>query len=287
MPEGPEVKRIAAGLESLQGKTIASGQVVSGRYLRGQEITFETIIGAKVERVICKGKLIAFHLKGAEGPLAILSTMGMMGRWIVLTEANSDLDAHRRVELTFDDGTIAAFFDPRNFGTFKIVSYAEMKRKMQELGPDILTAPGHWHAIALPEFYERVRRFGKDLSLAEGLLDQRICSGCGNYIRADAMWLARFSPKRRMSEMTDADLKRIWIAMHEIAIAAAENKVPPLHMDGEGHHSALIQISKEISAVGEFFNLAYGQPETASGGMIESYKDSNGRTVWWCPKEQK
>lgn len=258
MPEGPEVKRVAETLAKLEGKTITKGLVVSGRYLRGAIHGLDEIVGMKLDRVAVKGKLITLYLRGSE-PLAILNTLGMSGWWTVFKEQDPEFDTHRRIELQFDDGSVAVFFDPRNFGTFKVVSHAEAKRKQAELGPDIMTEEKLW-SFVVPEFLTRVKRFAKDQTLAEGLLDQRICSGCGNYIRADAMYQARFSPLRRMSELTEADLRRIWDAMHKVA-----------------HESARAD---------EYVPLCYGQKQTPTGGTVESYSDSDGRTVWWSPKEQ-
>lgn len=259
MPEGPEVKRIAEALSKLEGKTITKGLVVSGRYLRGAIHGLDSIVGMRLDRVAVKGKLITFYLRGGE-PRAILSTLGMSGWWTVFDKQEPAFDAHRRIEIEFDDGTVAAFFDPRNFGTFKVVSHAEAKRKQAELGPDILTPEKLWDMAAVPEFITRAKRFSKDQTVAEALLDQRICSGCGNYIRADAMYLARLSPHRRMSELSEVELRKIWAAMHKIAA--------------------------ESESVEEYKPLVYGQKQTPTGGTVESFSDNTGRTVWWSPKEQ-
>lgn len=276
MPEGPEVKRVAQGLEVLEGKHITKALVVSGRYKRGMIHDIEKLAGTKVERISVKGKLIVFHLRGDE-PFAVLSTLGMTGWWVVLDKPDHEWDKYRRIELQLSDGTVAAFFDPRNFGTFKVVSHAEAKRKQAELGPDILTASSHWASIAMPDFLARVRRFGKNQTLAEALLDQRIISGCGNYIRADAMYLARLSPHRPMLELSEAELKKIWHAAHIIAVHSSLNEAPPYEMEP----FPLARVSGK-----EFVNLCYGREETPSGGAVESFIDAGGRTVWYSPQEQ-
>lgn len=273
MPEGPEVKRVAEGLQALEGKTIKQALVVSGRYVRGMVHDIERLNGTRLEQLSVKGKLIVFHLRSHE-PFAVLSTLGMTGWWVVLKEKDHEWDKYRRIELQFDDGTVAAFFDPRNFGTFRVVSFAESKRKMAELGPDILTERGHWESIAFPDFLTRVRRFAKAQTLAEALLDQRISSGCGNYIRAEAMYLARFSPHRLMSSLTELELRKIWQAMHEVATASYQNR-------------ALPQSLGAANPEGEFNHLVYGQEVSPHGMEIKSFMDSNGRTVWWSPEEQQ
>lgn len=277
MPEGPEVKRIAKALQRLEGKIIAKAEVVSGRYKRGIH-DLERLSNVRLEAVLSKGKLLTLQVKNATEPFAILSTMGMTGWWVILDKPDHEWDKHRRIELQFSDGTVAAFFDPRNFGTFKVVSYTEAKRKQAELGPDILTESDLW-SVAIPEFTIRMKRFGKNQNLAEALLDQRISSGCGNYIRADAMYLARMSPFRAVSKMTDSDIRRIWVAMHFIGTASSLNEAPPIELNEHG------SIIKKLVA-DEFQNLCYHGKETPTGGVIENYTDSDGRTVWYSPKEQ-
>lgn len=259
MPEGPEVKRVASGLTKLEGKTITKALVVSGRYIRGKIHGLDTLVGLSIDRIAAKGKLITFYLRGGDEPMAILSTLGMTGWWVVLDTKEHEWDAYRRIEIQFDDGTVAAFFDPRNFGTFKVVSHAEAKRKQAELGPDILSDPRLWAAVTLPEFFQRVKRFGKKLTLAEALLDQRICSGCGNYIRADSMYLARFSPQRKVSEMTEAELKAVWEALYQTAVAAEAE---------------------------DYQTLVYKREKSPTGAQVKSFPDGNDRTVWYSPEEQ-
>lgn len=277
IPEGPEVKRMVENLQVLEGKAITSVKIASGRYSRGMSHDADRLVGAQLTQVLAKGKLIVFHLRKGE-PFAATSTLGMTGRWVVLKEMDSSyLDKYRRIELKFEDGTVAAFFDARNFGTFKVVSFAEAKRKQAELGPDILTEPRSWAAIALPEFIARVKRFAKKQTLADGLLDQRICSGCGIYIRSDALYLARFSPYRMLAEMNDVELTCIWRALHIIAVHALLDEVPPISINAFPYAR---------KAGREFSHLTYQQNESPTGAVIETFFDREQRPGWWSPNEQ-
>jgi len=268
MPEGAEVRMLEEALKEVEGKRIASCNVVSGRYKRAAIHGLDALPGKVVKHVTAKGKLLVFHVHGGEDPIAVLSTMGMTGWWFVLKAGEPhELDKYRRVELSFEDGTVAAFFDPRNFGTLKVVSHNEAKRKLAELGPDIMMEEHLWNTVAIPEFLARVARFGRKQTLAEGLLDQRIASGCGNYIRADAMYLARLDPTMPMSSMTEDQLRLIWKCMNKVATCSFNNKA----IDGEG----------------EFENLVYGFEKSPTGHQVDSYVDANGRTVWYSPKEQQ
>lgn len=270
MPEGAEVKRWSEGLNDvLTGKKLIGAQVIGGRYMRAdpRALGLDRLSGATIQRVFCKGKLIVFHM-AARGPdmvcadqghFAVLSTLGMTGWWEPEYTLDATIDKYKRVEFLFDDNTRAVFFDPRNFGTIKVVSYDEMKRKLKELGPDIMSPTALDEAQNYPQFKERVKRFGKKLTLAEALLDQRIAAGCGNYIRADAMYLAKLSPHLSASELSDAQLRLIFDTMRLIAYTSYRE-------------------------ADEYRNLVYGQTKDPKGHPVESYMDKNGRTVWWSPK---
>ena len=274
MPEGPEVLRVVGGLALITNQTIKSAYVLSGRYSRAAPASLAQLDGAQLKRITCKGKLIIFHLQDSNGPFAVLSTLGMTGWWAL----NSGAHRHARIKIVLDNDQELVFTDVRNFGTFKVVSYQEMRRKVAELGPDILTLPPLWHSVTLPHFFERVAKYGKKQTLAEGLLDQRIAAGCGNYIRADAMWLARFSPHRPISEMSPVELKLMWRALYEIGTAATLDLRPPTFLDADPH---------EQSAVQGYQNLVYGQKQSHFGGVVQSFSDKHGRTVWWSPREQE
>lgn len=267
MPEGAEVSRLTAELnKKLSGHIIKDVNILSGKYSRTAPFELDTLLNAKIERVTCKGKLIVFQLVQENKQFALLSMLGMTGWWQSLRARDEPLYRHARFELNLASGSKSIFFDQRNFGTLKIVSIPELHIKLDQLGPDILSPPRLWK-LAIPEFISRVRRYGRSSALAEGLLDQRIAAGCGNYIRADSMHLVRLSPLLALSELDDTDLTRIWEAMSCIATAALKDVHP---LDG----------SKK------FTNLCYKQECSSSGNLIETYKDKNGRTVHWCPKEQ-
>ena len=92
------------------------------------------------------------------------------------------------------------------------------------------------------------------------------------------MYLARFSPHRLMSSLSEMELKKIWKAVHEVASASIENRQPISHMEPQ---------ATDVQQGGEFTNLVYGMETSVNDCKIESFTDRNGRTVWWCPEEQK
>lgn len=268
MPEGPEVLRVGRVLQKYEGQKIYHAEVVSGRYMRTAISDLTRLQGAMIKSVQVKGKLIVFHLSKDGDEFAALSTLGMSGWWFgeklkvqkylrILLELDTD-DAIGNVEHSF-----LSFCDPRNFGTFKVVSAAMARVKLAELGADIMVDD-------FIEFQKRVTRFGKNQTLAEGLLDQRIAAGCGNYIRAESMYRAKLSPHRPMPSLVPNELMTLWQAMQKIGLDSFESQTTDID-------------DEDLDA----FNLVcYGHQTSPNGNPIESYADKHGRTVWYCPKEQ-
>ena len=261
MPEVAEVKQYAERLdEKLKNRVIARGTVLSGRYMRVDAGTLglDRLIAARVVRVASKGKLIVFHFKTPQEEFCALSTLGMAGWWDAdRVPYSPDIEKFKRIMLELADGGHAKFYDPRNFGTFKVVNTKEAQRKQAELGPDVLQNE-RWEDVKTVVL-DRMQRFSKKATVAEALLDQRIFAGCGNYIRADAMYLASISPHRRT--LNDKELGRLWEAVHEVAKTSYE-------------------------AGGAYEPIVYGRRQTRFREEVQSFKDAGDRTVWWCPGKQ-
>lgn len=266
MPEGPEVLRFANSLsEAATGKHITSVQILSGRYMRTRP-DLSRLHGSRIRMINARGKLITFIVSADTADrFGIMSTLGLTGEWLV--NPDESVVKHLRIRITLDDGTRLCFADQRNFGTFKIAEAAEIRRKQAEIGPDIMWRITEYTTHVLPVLKERIARFGTDMNVAEATLDQRFFGGCGNYIRADAMYLARISPHQKLYRLDDQDLYRLWVAMHQVGTASFH-----------GHH-----VLKQNST---FENLCYGRELSIDGHKVHTYQDKNGRTVHWCPSYQ-
>jgi formamidopyrimidine-DNA glycosylase len=172
------------------------------------------------------------------------------------------------VYLVPSGGVRLGWFELTGGGTFKVADAAEMRRKQAEIGPDIMWPLADYKVLIEPVLKERIRRFGAELTLAEATLDQRFFAGCGNYIRADGMYLARLSPHRKLYTLHDSELWTLWCSLAQIARASYENHHPLV-----GHGP-------------EFDHLCYGREASVDGHPVYTYEDRTGRTVHWCPTQQ-
>lgn len=275
MPESAEVRRLSGEMGAAIGYVVEETRVISGRYTRTAIPGFNKLVGYRLMSIGVKGKLLILNFK-TDNELGIevnaLSTLGMTGWWY-LSDKNIIIPQHdhnpytgydpkhARLRIDFGDRALI-FIDPRNFGTFKVTTSAGVRKKLQEMGPDIAR-----YDLIPAEFWVRFEKYAKNKTIAEVMLDQRVFCGVGNYMRADGMYLAGVDPRTLAKDLSKRELGQLWNSTHLVANAAFQDK-------------AIGSVTKY------FYNVCYGRKQDEQGNPIESYEDRNGRTVWWCPARQ-
>ena len=268
MPEGPECRTIGIQLaKRVSNRQLRDIKILSGRYEKtGPPTGFKKIVdripigilGAGVH-----GKFLFFLL---EGEWSIWSTLGMSGSW------TNDPTKHSRVELVLDDGSIF-FTDPRNFGTLKFVrGKRQLIDKLESLGPDLLAEEiDDW------KFAERLLK-KKNRTVVQALMDQGVVSGVGNYIKAEALYNAKISPHRLISDL----------GMHEIS--ALNTSVRNVLVESFESGGATIKTYADMGGkIGEFSQrfAVYGQKFDPDGNEVVKEKTKDGRMTHWVPTVQK
>lgn len=201
MPEGPEVKKMSEYLNNyFNNNKILNINILKGRYTKKipkNLNAFKEKIPLSVDKVKTKGKFIYFLL---EKDISIWNTLGMSGYW------STKKVKHSNIEFITDKGSIY-FVDQRNFGTIQFCfSVSCLEKKLDSLGPDMLSSNMNFEV-----FRERIllkRNLKKPI--AKVLLDQKIVSGIGNYLRSEILWLSKISPFRLVSNLNDNELNILY-----------------------------------------------------------------------------
>ena len=193
------------------------------------------------------------------------NTLGLTGEWSKERKKNS------RVRFLLGDSEVY-YNDTRNFGTLKIVKGREqLIQKLQSLGPDLLA-----EECSREKFINRLRlRDAK--TIVEALMDQKIVAGVGNYIKADSLWLAKISPHRKVSDLSDDDLARLNSCIREIMTTSFQ-------MGG-----ATIYTYKNFDgSTGEYGSkfLVYNKKVDPDGNLIIKETTRDKRTTHWSPDVQ-
>ena len=239
MPEINEVRRYADFIYSkLENKKITEINILNGRYKKHKPFEHYNIIKNKLPLKLLdiqtKGKLMWMEL---EDNYYILVTLGLSGGWCYLDSkkynnpkikdynfsdvandysnyiADEKMDSyltnaikHLNVEFKIDKGSVY-FYDTLSFGTIKIIKgIDELNKKLKTLGPDIMD-----ETTTLDLFKQKIKKnTNLDKPIGNVLMNQKVISGIGNYLRADVLYLSKIDPFRKVSKLSDNELKDIF-----------------------------------------------------------------------------
>lgn len=216
----------------------------------------------KILNINCKGKFIYWEL---ENEWFLWNTLGMTGEW---SKAQG-----KHCTALFDLGSQIIYFnDTRHFGTLKFVKSRELlNKKLNSIGPDMLSNPP-----GLENFKKIILNRGNK-SLAESLMDQRIISGVGNYVKAESLYKAKLSPWRRSGSLLDAEIKNLYRSI----IQTLE--------ESYFHGGTTLRDYKDVNGkIGNYYSQlkVYGRDKTLEGLEIKKETTPDKRVTWWVPNIQ-
>lgn len=294
MPEVNEVRRYADFLKKkLHGKNLESIALLKGRYkTHGPFDLYGGIVKElplKIIDVQSKGKFLYITL---DKDYFIFCTLGLTGGWIF--KDNNDKfhyaeqtynDNHAKnainnlnVEFKFPDGTIY-FYDQISYGTLKgIKGRKDLDKKLNTLGPDIMDI-----TTTFVVFKNQIKKpKNVDKLIGNVLVNQKVISGIGNYLRADILWLSKISPFRKVSALTDGELLNIYKNARILTWGEYDKK--------EGIRLKIINKNCKLPVDHgrEFF--VYQQEKDIHDNEVivnELYEGTKKRVIYWVPTIQK
>jgi endonuclease-8 len=229
MPEVIEVKKYKDFLKSkFKNNNIISINILNGRYKKhGPFNYYKELVKTlpfKVLSIDTKGKFLYMKLSNN---FIITVTLGLSGGWVYKNSSNNKYDFpmlvdylgnyniekykknalnHLNVEFVMTSGTIY-FFDVLSFGTIKILtSEDELKKKLDSLAHDIMDED-----LTFKLFKDQItKKNNLNKYIGNVLVNQKVISGLGNYLRSDVLWLSKISPFRLVKDLSDDDLNIIY-----------------------------------------------------------------------------
>lgn len=298
MPEVIEVLKYADFIKSkLKHKTITDINIINGRYKKhGAFEHFETLKKAlplKIKSIETKGKFLYFEF---ENGMYLFSTLGLSGGWVFehnnkmqfghllkyiekerLDQYHKSALNHLNVEFKTPDGSLF-YYDTLSFGTLKVVtSDHEVEKKLKTLGPDITK-----ETTTLSIFKSQMEKANPEKPIGVILMNQRIISGMGNYLRADVLWLSKISPFRKMKDLTPNELKKLWLNSRLLTWSKYDYKQGQQLGFIEANHPKIPEDYER-----EFY--VYNQSTDPQGRAVkkeELYEGSQKRFIYWVPEVQ-
>lgn len=185
MPEGDALHRAAERLRPLVGQRIEA----ESPNPRGEATGVARAVDGRVlEGVDAVGKHLLLRF---EGGVVLRSHLRMNGRWRLDPRGRERRGMPwlvlrgREWEATQWNGPVLTL----------------EKRAVRRLGPDLLADGTEVAAVVA-----RMRLADQSLLVGEALVDQRLVAGIGNMWLAEALWHARVSPWRPLSDLSDDEL---------------------------------------------------------------------------------
>ena len=257
MPEGDSLHRAARRLQALVGQHVEVEAPHPRAAVKGLA---ERLDGRRLDGVEAIGKNLLLHF---DGGLVLRSHLRMKGRWRLERRGTAYVGRPWLVlrgneyEAVLWSGAELELVEAR--GAPRLEAGSAVGRaagaRLNRLGPDILGEP--------PDVETMLARLGTapEREVGDALLDQRLVAGIGNLWRAEALWEARVSPWRRVSEVGDEELRSVLEAAHRLMRRALEARRPPR------------QVYRRA-----------GRPCRRCGGIVRSApQGDHARTAYWCP----
>lgn len=279
MPELPEVERARRLVERLAvGRRIVQVRCADDEIVFAG-VTPRAMVRALTGRVVVasrrRGKQLWWELDERPWPLF---HFGMTGQFVTPLVDPLRLAAHGKqaldrswpprfwkIWLVLDDGTELAMTNARRLGRIRLQHDPEREPPIASLGFDPLDE------LPTPAAFAAALRRRKGV-LKAVLLDQGFAAGIGNWMADEILYQARIDPRRRGTELTDAEARRIHTKLASIV-----------------HTACAVDADKERFPKGWLFHHRWGKQAgacTAKGEAIE-HIELGGRTTAWVPAVQR
>ena len=304
MPEAVEVKKYAEFIKKkMLHKNITEIIILKGRYKKHKPFAgyreLINLLPLKVINVKTKGKLLYIEL---ENNTYIAITLGLAGGFLFksknkiyfpkifsddeimidvgekydITKFKNNALNHLNVEFKTKTGAIY-FHDTLSYGTINIYFDKQvLNEKLSKLGPDIMDLNTTFEI-----FKERI---SKNLNKYIGnvLVNQKIISGIGNYLRSEILWLVKISPFRLIKDLKPSELKNIYEGARHLMWSDLNKKY------GLKHNLVLEKFISPHDYGLIFF--VYMQEYDIYGNKVikkELYEGSVKRSIYYVKKIQK
>ncbi|NNF62166.1 MAG: bifunctional DNA-formamidopyrimidine glycosylase/DNA-(apurinic or apyrimidinic site) lyase, partial [Gammaproteobacteria bacterium] len=145
----------------------------------------------------------------------LIAHLGMSGSWRVLNEATTPRK-HDHVDISFDNGVLLRFTDPRRFGALLWTRRDPLRHKLlKNLGPEPL-------GPAFDGDYLHRSASGRRGAIKQHIMNAGIVVGVGNIYASEALWLAGINPRRAAGRIALPRMQQLAASIRTVLANAIE-----------------------------------------------------------------
>lgn len=203
MPELPEVTTVINILKPhVIGKTIKNVDVFYPRFIKNELYYFKNTLQSKtILDIKRKGKFILFFLSD---DFVLISHLRMEGKYTFKEKDDSCYPPHTLAIFKFENGNILIYHDTRKFGIMKLDrldSYL-INPPLDKLGIEPFD-------VDEDNIEELFKKFNKNKSIKELLLDQHILAGIGNIYCDEILYDTKINPFTKGKDLKKEQIIKI------------------------------------------------------------------------------
>lgn len=235
MPEIIEVRNCADFIKKkIKKNEIIDIKILNGRYKnKGPFENYKKLknnLPLKLIDVKTKGKMLYLIF---DKNLFLVNRLGLMGGWCFMKNNSNKYEHpntykyyfkygdkqmmekyiknslnHLNFEIITNEGSLY-YYDVLSYGTLKCVdNLDEMNKILKTLGPDIMD-----NNTTFEIFKNQIlKKNNLDKMIGNIIINQKIISGLGNYLRSDILWYSKINPLRKVKNLSNQELENIFNA---------------------------------------------------------------------------
>jgi len=266
MPEGPEIYISSLILNhNIRGHHITS--------IEGDWSNDLNISGQKINSIHSVGKKMVITLDTH----ALIISFGLTGLFrLYHPGVTSTPDRNVHLIISLSSGLILKYYDQLKFGSIKLIPSSNIAQSVSNIGIDLMRVTS-LSEVDINSLVSRARRC-KTKDIADFISDQKYIAGVGNYVRSDALYLARVHPNTLAKDVSYETLRLIIGKCIEVMRSSAS-------VLGSSGYELCVPSGENKN--GGYNHLIYKKRQTPCGRLTQQTQTSDGRNTWFCPDLQQ
>ncbi|MHB8840667.1 MAG: DNA-formamidopyrimidine glycosylase [Candidatus Aquicultor sp.] len=273
IPELPEVETIKRefeheiierGIESVEVRTPSILNIPPAQFV-------ERVSGAEFTAVSRRAKYLVANLSNGYSLVIHLKISGQL----LYVPKNDPIKDYTHVIFNLDDGKQLRLRDVNSFTSIQLIKTSDIPAFFahQKLGPEPLNPGFNYDA------FKTIMRRHPRARIKPLLLDQHFLAGIGNIYADEILFFARIRPDKRVSELSELEVRRIYEGIKRILPEAIRHRGTTtqfyLDLNGrQGEHQNFLKVHAKAGKACE------GCP-----GVVEK-TELSGRGTYFCPSCQ-